>query len=92
MSTLANKSVCKEEKTVYFYDSPIGFLEIQLQDGCLFSLSKVRSVKHLSGQAGKNPWLIVVPCHRVLAKRGLGEFALGLAVKKYLLNTENITV
>ncbi|MCB0384835.1 MAG: MGMT family protein, partial [Bdellovibrionales bacterium] len=38
---------------------------------------------------GKNPWLIVVPCHRVLAANGqLGGFALGLPAKQRLLNLE----
>ena len=36
----------------------------------------------------KNPYLILVPCHRVVAKRGLGGFALGLLVKKKLLALE----
>ena len=192
MSSTADPYLSKTRKVIYFYDSPIGFLEIQLKGGCLFSVSKVRSVKNLKnnksklkscalmkdvyclssqlkhivspaevklvcrlarqlkkyfsggkitkwslplavrgtafqqkvwqalscipyGQTisytglakkagfpkalravgsacGKNPWLIVVPCHRVLAKRGLGGFALGLAVKRHLLHRENILV
>ena len=42
------------------------------------------------GQAcSKNPFLIVVPCHRVLAQKNLGGFALGLKAKKNLLNLED---
>lgn len=38
---------------------------------------------------GRNPLLIVVPCHRVIANDGtLGGFALGLKAKKILLNLE----
>ena len=38
---------------------------------------------------GKNPLLIIVPCHRVVASGGgLGGFALGLKVKKDLLKWE----
>lgn len=47
-----------------------------------------KAVRAVGSACGKNPWLIVVPCHRVLAKNGLGGFALGLSVKKYLLNQE----
>ena len=36
----------------------------------------------------KNPFLIIVPCHRVLSKKGLGGFALGLKTKKQLLALE----
>lgn len=38
---------------------------------------------------GKNPLLIVIPCHRVIAKSGkLGGFAAGLDVKRILLEVE----
>ena len=51
-----------------------------------------KAVRAVGSACGKNPWLIVVPCHRVLAKNGLGGFALGLQVKKYLLNKEKSKV
>lgn len=42
------------------------------------------------GQAiSKNPVLIVIPCHRVLAKHGLGGFSSGLDLKETLLNLED---
>lgn len=42
------------------------------------------------GQAlGRNPFLIAVPCHRVLSSDGrLGGFTAGLNLKKYLLSLE----
>ena len=44
-----------------------------------------------AGQAlSKNPLIIVVPCHRVLAARSLGGFSAGLHLKKYLLDLEGI--
>ena len=38
----------------------------------------------------RNRQLIVVPCHRVVGKRGLGGFSGGLELKRYLLNLEGI--
>jgi methylated-DNA-[protein]-cysteine S-methyltransferase len=35
-----------------------------------------------------NPFPIIVPCHRVLSKKGLGGFAWGLALKERLLAIE----
>ncbi len=35
-----------------------------------------------------NPFLILVPCHRVVAQKGLGGFALGLPAKQFLLKHE----
>ena len=37
---------------------------------------------------GKNPIPIVMPCHRVVAKGGIGGFAWGLDIKRFLLNLE----
>lgn len=36
----------------------------------------------------KNPFVIIVPCHRVVARQGLGGFAWGLEAKKRLLAIE----
>jgi len=40
-----------------------------------------------------NPYLLIVPCHRVVASRsgegyGLGGFGAGLDVKRFLLRSE----
>ena len=50
-----------------------------------------RAVRAVGGAVGRNPWVIVVPCHRVLAARGaLGGFSSGLARKRALLRHEGI--
>jgi O-6-methylguanine DNA methyltransferase len=41
------------------------------------------------GQAvGANPWVVVVPCHRVVASSGLGGYSGGLEKKSFLLALE----
>jgi methylated-DNA-[protein]-cysteine S-methyltransferase len=41
------------------------------------------------GQAmARNPWPIIVPCHRVVASDGLGGYGGGLHMKERLLNLE----
>ena len=43
------------------------------------------------GQAcNANPLALIVPCHRVIGSSGLGGFAGGCAVKKYLLQMEQL--
>jgi len=45
------------------------------------------------GQAcNANPLALIVPCHRVTGSSGLGGFAGGCAVKKYLLHLEQLTM
>lgn len=54
-------------------------------------LKKPKAYRAVGNSCAKNPFLIVVPCHRVLSRSGLGGFALGLKTKKYLLNLEQST-
>jgi len=49
------------------------------------------AVRAVAGAVGKNPCLVLVPCHRVLGKDGtLTGFSAGLEVKKQLLDLEQI--
>ena len=53
--------------------------------------AKIRSVpRAVGGACGKNPIPIVIPCHRVLAKSGLGGYSGegGLKTKQALLTLE----
>lgn len=66
------------------YGKTISYLELAL---------KVGTEKHTRAVGlanGKNPLPIVVPCHRVIGSDGaLTGYALGLPMKRYLLNLEN---
>jgi len=49
-----------------------------------------RAVRAVGTAVGKNPFLIVVPCHRVIAKSGgIGGYSAGLPLKKKLLALES---
>jgi O-6-methylguanine DNA methyltransferase len=47
-----------------------------------------RSPRAVGQAVGANPLLVIVPCHRVVAKGGLGGFAWGLPAKRRLLAAE----
>lgn len=48
------------------------------------------AVRAVGTACGKNPLLLLVPCHRVIASDGrLGGFSSGLKVKKWLLKHED---
>ncbi|MDG6221469.1 MAG: methylated-DNA--[protein]-cysteine S-methyltransferase [Candidatus Thermoplasmatota archaeon] len=49
-----------------------------------------KSSRAVGAAAGKNPIPIVVPCHRLLAKGGMGGFSGGLWRKDWLLTMEGI--
>lgn len=51
-----------------------------------------KACRSAGSAAHNNPILIVVPCHRVVAKGGLGGFGLGLDAKRLLLEHEKATL
>ena len=51
-----------------------------------------RAVRAAGSANGRNPFCIMVPCHRVIAKDGtIGGYAGGLARKRHLLAVEKLT-
>ena len=64
------------------YGHTLSYSEVAKAIGCPGAARAVGSA------CARNPWLILVPCHRVVAQKGLGGFALGLSAKKFLLNHE----
>lgn len=48
------------------------------------------AIRAAGSACGKNPVPIIIPCHRILAKNGLGGFGGGLPLKKKMLALENI--
>jgi O-6-methylguanine DNA methyltransferase len=47
-----------------------------------------KASRAVGGACGRNPVLIVVPCHRVVGAHGLGGFGAGLELKERLLELE----
>ncbi len=51
---------------------------------------KPQAMRAIGSANGKNPFAIIVPCHRVIAKDGkLGGYAGGLDIKRKLLTLES---
>jgi len=50
-----------------------------------------RAYRAVGTACGKNPFPLVIPCHRILAEgKRIGGFTGGIEIKKRLLNFENI--
>ena len=47
-----------------------------------------KAVRAVGGALSRNPVPIIVPCHRVVSKNGLGGYSAGVDVKKKLLELE----
>lgn len=52
------------------------------------AVGRPQSVRSVAQACGANPVPLIVPCHRVVAKDGLGGFGLGLERKRALLELE----
>lgn len=49
-----------------------------------------RAYRAVGTAVGKNPLPIVIPCHRVISRTGLGGYSGGLHIKKLLLTLEGL--
>lgn len=56
------------------------------------AIGRPTACRAVAGAVGKNPLLIVLPCHRVVAADGLGGFSAGLPVKRALLRHEQVKI
>lgn len=52
-------------------------------------VGSTKGMRAVGNANGKNKILIVVPCHRVVAKNGIGGFSCGIEIKKTLLELEH---
>ena len=76
------------EKKVWSYLQEIPFGTTVTYGQIAKDLS-VASAQAVGGSVGRNPWSILVPCHRVLgANKRLTGYAAGLERKAWLLNHE----
>jgi methylated-DNA-[protein]-cysteine S-methyltransferase len=76
------KKVWSELLTVP-YGKTISYEQLSLQTG------DIKAIRSVAAANGKNPVMIIVPCHRVIGKNGdLTGYAGGIEVKEWLLYHE----
>ena len=85
--------ICMEgsafERDVWQRLLEIPFGEISSYGQLAAALGKPKASRAVGGACSRNPLLIIVPCHRVIAGTGrLTGFAAGLAAKRMLLEHE----
>ncbi len=51
-----------------------------------------RSAQAVGQAISKNPLLLIIPCHRVISKNGIGGFSAGTERKKWLQNHEQTSM
>ena len=56
------------------------------------AIGQPTACRAVASAVGKNPLLILIPCHRVVAAAGLGGFSAGLEAKRTLLALEGVQI
>ncbi len=54
------------------------------------AIGQPTACRAVANAVGQNPYLILLPCHRVVSADGIGGFSAGLEAKKQLLTLEGI--
>lgn len=65
------------------YGSVVTYSELAARIG------KPNAARAVGNALSKNPAPIVIPCHRVVSKGGIGGYAFGVEAKRWLLKLEN---
>ena len=82
LSTTFRSRVYKEMSKIA-YGTTLSYSDLATKVG------KPRAFRAVGTACGKNPLPIIIPCHRVKGKSGLGGFTGGLDIKKFLLKLES---
>lgn len=85
----ASSQLTSFEKRVLRITSTIPFGETRSYAWVAKKVGKPNAVRAVGQALNKNPFLILIPCHRVIHKDGrLGGYALGINMKRALLSAE----
>ncbi len=69
-------------------DIPFG--EVRTYADVAFAIGRPRAMRAIGNANRVNPWPVLVPCHRVVARHGIGGYGGGTDVKRFLLQLEGV--
>jgi len=82
------KQLTKFQKKVYQAAKTIPKGEVRTYGWVANMIGQPNASRAVGNALNKNPFPVIVPCHRVVASNSLGGFASGLKKKKQLLRSE----
>lgn len=80
------------QKSVWRYLREIPFGETRTYGQTAEAVGCPGGSRAVGGAVGKNPILILIPCHRIVAANGIGGFSSGLEIKRILLAWEGVFI
>lgn len=89
--TLAHVAATPFQREVWEALGDIPYGEVCTYAQVAFAIGNPRAMRAIGNANHANPWPIIVPCHRVVARHGIGGYGGGTDVKRYLLELEGVT-
>lgn len=90
---LKNKNLSDFEKKVYLAVAKIPRGEVRSYKWVATKAGRPKAYRAVGNALNKNPYIGIVPCHRVIKSDGsIGGFAKGATRKKQLLASEGVFV
>jgi len=86
--TLADVEATAFQRDVWSALRAIPYGEVRTYADVASEVARPRAMRAVGNANHANPWPIIVPCHRVVARNGLGGYGGGLDVKRFLLDLE----
>ena len=78
------------QQTVWTQLTTIPFGQVRSYGDVAIAIAHPHAYRAVGNANAKNPWAIVVPCHRVVASNGIGGYGGRLDVKRFLLQLEGV--
>ncbi len=76
------------ERQVYRYVLTIPLGEVRTYKDVAIAIGKPKAVRAVGNALKRNPYPLLIPCHRVVATDGIGGYSRGTEEKKKLLELE----
>ena len=67
----------------------VPFGDTETYAGIASAIKNPKAVRAIGGACHHNPFPIIIPCHRIISKGGIGGFAYPLGMKQLLLDYES---
>ncbi len=87
---LEHSQMSRFEKMVLYQTSRIRMGQTMTYGELAAKTGSPRSARAVGNALHRNPYPILIPCHRVVASNGIGGYGKGVLVKKLLLWIESV--
>ncbi len=78
------------QQEVWSHLGSINYGTVRTYGDVAIAIEHPHAYRAVGNANSKNPWAIVVPCHRVVASNGIGGYGGRLDVKRFLLRLEGV--